>query len=368
MFDRRLVQCFDWGLLFIILIILGVGLLALYSALYSKASSTIHSGLFMKQIIWMTAGLVVMFFSLFFNYRYLDKLSHVLYVLSLLMLFFVLTNGKYVGGSRRWLEMGPFTVQPSEFAKITVIIMLAHYYSRFISERGFSLKDLIIPFIYVAFPCGLIMKQTDLGTAMLIFLNAAFVTWFVKVRRKSILFLLTIIVISGPITWFNMENYQKERILSFLDPGRDPLGSGYHLIQSKIAIGSGRITGKGFLQGTQNDLSFLPEQHTDFIFSVFAEEWGFIGSISVVILYLVLILWSLNIANASRDIFGKIVAVGICSMIYWQTIINIGMVMGLMPVVGVPLPFMSYGGSSIITNMLGIGLLLNISMRRFMYD
>ena len=174
--------------------------------------------------------------------------------------------------------------------------------------------------------------------------------------------------VAGPLVWFFLKGYQKRRILTFLNPDRDPLGAGYHIIQSKIAIGSGMIGGKGFLEGTQNALSFLPEQHTDFIFSVLAEEWGLMGSLLLLCLFLSLIIWGLNIAYRCRDPFGTILAVGVTAMIFWQVFINVGMTMGLMPIVGVTLPFISYGGSSVITTMICIGLLLNISMRRFLYE
>jgi rod shape determining protein RodA len=172
-------------------------------------------------------------------------------------------------------------------------------------------------------------------------------------------------MVTVPLVWFFLKDYQKRRILTFLSPEGDPLGAGYHIIQSKIAIGSGVLTGKGYLKGTQNALNFLPEQHTDFIFSVFAEEWGFVGSAVLIVLFLLLIIWGLNVAHSSRDPFGTILAVGISSMIFWQVFVNIGMVMGLMPVVGIPLPFVSYGGSSIATTMIAIGLLINVSMRRY---
>jgi len=371
MFDRRLIQFFDWGLLLITLLIISIGLLGLYSAVFSRSNQDailLKNSLFMKQIMWLGIGFVILFLSLFFNYRLLYKWAYLIYFLINALLILVLTNGKYVAGSRRWLDLGLFFIQPSELAKVSIIIMLAYYYSKYASEKGFSLKDLLLPFFYIMIPFVLILKQPDLGTAMLLLLNSAFITFFVKIKRRHLFVLISIIIISVPVIWFSLKGYQKERILAFIDPGRDPLGSGYHLIQSKIAIGSGMLTGKGFLKGTQNELSFLPEQHTDFIFSVLAEEWGFVGSFAIIILYFLLMLWTLHIANISRDNFGKILAVGICSMIYCQVTINIAMVMGLMPVVGVPLPFISYGGSSIIVTMIGISMLMNISMRRFMFD
>jgi rod shape determining protein RodA len=274
--------------------------------------------------------------------------------------------GKHIGGAKRWLLLGPVSIQPSELAKIAVIIMLARYYSKDASTRGFSLRELVRPFIITLVPFALILKQPDLGTAGLIVLIALSITVFVKIERRSFICLLISFAAVVPLIWFFLKDYQKQRLLVFLDPDRDPLGAGYHIIQSKIAIGSGMISGKGFLKGTQNTLSFLPEEHTDFIFSVLAEEWGFIGSVVIVLLFLMLIFWGLNIAQSCREPFGIILAVGITSMIFWQVVINVGMTMGLMPVVGVPLPFISYGGSSVLTTAISLGLLMNVSMRRFL--
>jgi rod shape determining protein RodA len=247
-------------------------------------------------------------------------------------------------------------------------VVLARYYSKNAYTRGFTLRQLFTPVTLVLIPFALIVRQPDLGTALLVVLIAGSMTVFVKIERRSFLYLLTSGTVAIPLVWFLLKDYQKQRILTFLDPDRDPLGAGYHIIQSKIAIGSGMVTGKGYLKGTQNALSFLPEQHTDFIFSVFAEEWGFVGSAILILVFLLLIIWGLNIAYSCRDPFGAILAVGISAMIFWQVVINVGMVMGLMPVVGVPLPFISYGGSSIATMMIAIGILINVSMRRFMLE
>jgi rod shape determining protein RodA len=211
----------------------------------------------------------------------------------------------------------------------------------------------------------LIVKQPDLGTALLLIIIAGSMTLFVKIEKRSLLALVVSGSLTVPMVWFVLKDYQKQRILTFLNPDRDPLGAGYHIIQSKIAIGSGMLVGKGYLKGTQNALSFLPEQHTDFVFSVFAEEWGFAGCAVLILVFLMLIVWALNVAYSCRDPFGSIMAVGISAMIFWQVFVNIGMVMGLMPVVGVPLPFISYGGSSVATMMMSVGLLISISMRRF---
>jgi rod shape determining protein RodA len=367
MFDRRLVQYFDWGLLGLAILIGCIGLATLYSAVTAE-TPTPQKMLFLKQLIWFGVGLIAMIASFLFNYKLLDRWSQSIYVACILLLLTVLLFGKYVGGSKRWLILGPISIQPSELVKISIIAILARYYSKDANTRGFTLRELIRPFILTMLPFVLIVRQPDLGTALLIVLIAGSMTAFVKIERRSLIYLIVSGCILIPMVWFFLKEYQQQRILVFLDPDRDPLGAGYHIIQSKIAIGSGMIIGKGFLQGTQNALSFLPEEHTDFIFSVLAEEWGFIGSIVLIILFLVLIFWGLNIAISCREPFGTILAVGITAMIFWQVFINIGMAMGLMPVVGVPLPFISYGGSSILTIAIGIGLLLNVSMRRFLLD
>lgn len=367
MFDRRLVQYFDWGLLGLTLVLAVLGILTLFSAV-TTAIEAPQRILYIKQMIWMVAGMTAMVVCFLFNYKALDRYAFFIYGVCILMLIAVLFYGKYVGGSRRWLSLGPVSVQPSEMVKIALIIVLARYYSRNVSPRGFSLRQLFTPMVLTLIPFALIVRQPDLGTAMLLLLIAGSMTLFVKIERRSLIYLVAAGTVTVPLIWFFLKGYQKQRILTFLDPDRDPLGTGYHIIQSKIAIGSGMISGKGFLKGTQNALAFLPEQHTDFIFSVLAEEWGFIGSGVVLCLFLLIIIWGLNIALGSRDPFGIILAAGVTAMIFWQVFINIGMVMGLMPVVGVPLPFISYGGSAVVTVMISIGILLNISMRRFMVE
>ena len=365
MIDRRLVQNFDWGLLAIFTSIAVIGLMTLYSAVTADASGP-QTNLFYKQIIWFAAGLVAMVVTFSFNYKLLDRWAYPLYSGCILLLIWVLVFGKLAGGSRRWIVMGPISLQPSELAKLAVILALAKYFSKDATTRGYTLMELVRPMVLIGIPFALIVVQPDLGTAGLLLLIAFAMTVFVKIERKSFLILVTSCALIAPSVWFFLKDYQKRRILVFLNPDRDPLGAGYHIIQSKIAIGSGFITGKGYLEGTQNALSFLPEEHTDFIFSVLAEEWGFAGSLVLVVLFIALIFWGLNIAQGCREPFGTILAVGVTSMIFWQVIINIGMTMGLMPVVGVPLPFVSYGGSSVLTTSICFGLLFNISMRRFL--
>jgi rod shape determining protein RodA len=365
MFDRRLIENFDWGFLIVVLLIGSVGLVVLYSALTAGSETGAIHYLFKKQMIWMCAGLVILFITLIVDFRELDKMNLFIFVFCVGLLFSVLLFGQLGGGSRRWLVLGFIRIQPSELMKISLIISLASIYSTAVSQTGLSFRKLIKPAILCLIPFLLIVNQPDLGTGLLLMLIAASITLFVKVERKVFLSLLAVGISAIPLVWFALKEYQKSRILTFLNPDRDPLGAGYHIIQSKIAIGSGMLTGKGFLKGTQNALSFLPEQHTDFIVSVLAEEWGLVGCSILLVLYFLLLFWGLNIAYNCRNMFGSILAFGITTMIFWQIFINIGMVMGLMPVVGVPLPLVSYGGSSVITNMVGFGILLNISMRKF---
>ena len=369
MFDRRLVQCFDWGLLGIVALIGGVGLTTLYSAVRSEAgAANPYTHLFLKQTMWYCISFVLMIGAFVFNYKSIEKWGHVIYGVCIMSLLWVEWAGKYVGGSRRWLEIGPASLQPSELVKLGVIIILARYYAKVVNTRGLTLQELLRPMMLILIPFVIIVRQPDLGTGMVVVLIAFSITVFVKIERRTLIYIVSSCMAAFPLVWFFLKGYQKQRIFTFLDPERDPLGAGYHIIQSKIAIGSGMLTGKGYLKGTQNILDFLPEQHTDFIFSVLAEEWGLMGAGLLLILFFLLILWGLNIAQSCRDPFGTILSMGVTTMIFWQVAINIGMVMGLMPVVGVTLPFISYGGSSIITVMIGIGLLMNVSMRRYMFE
>lgn len=367
MFDRRLAENFDWGLLGITVLLSVIGLTILYSAVTAGGPNP-QQILYYKQMIWFGGGLFLMSATFMINYKDLERWAPGIYLTCVILLVCVLVFGKVVGGSRRWLALGPVTIQPSELVKIGTIIILARYFARNASRRGFTIVELIRPAILIIIPFALIYKQPDLGTALLLVLIAGSMTFFVGIQRRSFFYLSGFGFLVVGIGSFFLKEYQKKRILTFLNPDRDPLGAGYHIIQSKIAIGSGMLTGKGFLKGTQNTLSFLPEQHTDFILSVLAEEWGFIGTGLVLFLYMLLLIWSLNIAHKSRDSFGTILAVGITAMIFWEAFINMGMVMGLMPVVGVPLPLISYGGSSVVTSMIGIGLLMGISMRRFIKE
>lgn len=354
----------DWGLLLPVFLLGIIGIVAIYSAAASE-TPYLQKRLCIKQGIWFSGGLVMIVVSLFFSYKRLFSWADGIYIISLLLLVGVLFFGREAGGARRWLPMGPVAVQPSEIVKITLVIVLAKYYAQKSILDGLTLRALMVPMALTALPFSLILAQPDLGTGMLLVLIATLITGFIKVRRRTFVgFGLTFLVIA-PLLWlFLLKPYQKQRVLTFLNPERDPLGAGYHIIQSKIAIGSGMIFGKGHMQGTQNALAFLPEQHTDFIFSVLSEEWGLVGASVILLLYFFVIVWGISIAYKCKDPFGIVLAVGVTGIIFWQVVINIGMVMGLLPVVGVPLPLISYGGSSVITFMMSIAILMNVSMKQ----
>ena len=367
MLDRRLVQNFDWVLLLLLLLLAAISILNLYSATYATRDVG-GSQVFFKQIYWFLIGFFVFLLMTTFNYYALERLAYPAYILMVALLVLVLLLGKVTSGSQRWLSLGPVSFQPSELAKIAMVIVLAKFFSEKRGHQGYRLRDLWQPLLLIAAPSVLILKEPDLGTALLLIVVCFSMILFVKVYWKSLMVLLLSALCVAPFIWLNLKSYQRMRILTFLRPDMDPFGAGYHINQSKIAIGSGLLWGKGFLNGTQTRLHFLPEQHTDFALSVLAEEWGFIGSVILLLIYLFLILWGLNIAKVSKDRFGSIMAVGIVALIFWQVVINVGMVTGLLPVVGIPLLLFSYGGSSLISTMAGMGLLMNISMRRFMFQ
>ncbi len=363
-FDRRLLIHFDWVLLGAVCLVATIGILNLYS---STSSWEVGAPVYLKQTYWLGIGLVIALTVCTIDYRHLEYLGFPLYGLNLALLLFVLLFGKTSMGATRWINLGFFNLQPSEVMKIVIILILARYFADRHQAQGYGLGDLKIPFLLLGAPAVLIMKQPDLGTALLVLFIGATMGLFAGIRRGT----LALLTLAGGFAafggWFLLRDYQKERIRTFLDPERDPLGSGYHIIQSKIAVGSGGFFGKGYMQGTQSQLSFLPERHTDFAFSVFAEEWGFVGCLLLLLIYLFIIFWGIYIARRASDRFGMFLALGVVAMVFWHTVVNLGMVIGLLPVVGVPLPLFSYGGTSMVTTMIGTGLLLNVSMRRFMF-
>lgn len=365
MIDRRLLIHFDWPLIGIVLTLASIGILNLYSV--TSNGESLGTPLYLKQVLWLLIGLTVMMVIAFIEYRYYIDVAYFAYGAALLLLIFVLAYGFITSGAQRWVRLGSLTFQPSEFVKIALILALAKFFQKAPGREGYSLKHLPFPFLLLSVPMVLILKQPDLGTAIILLLVFFSVLVFVKVRWTTFLTFGVIGASILPLLWRFLKDYQKRRILTFFNPDLDPLGASYHLIQSKIAVGSGGILGKGFMKGTQSRLGFLPEQHTDFIFSALGEEWGFIGCFFVLGLYFFLILWGLRIAVSSKDRYGAILSFGVVAMLFWHTFINIGMVLGLMPVVGIPLPLLSYGGSFLLSTFIGIGLLLNVSMRRYLF-
>ncbi len=367
MFDRRLIQNFDWILLLVLLIVAAISILNLYSATYSIRDMG-GSRIFAKQIYWFLIGFGVFLLMTTFNYNTLERFAYLIYFVTIGLLILVLFLGKVTSGSQRWLSLSPVSFQPSEMAKIAILLVLAKFFSKKSGSQQYRLRGLWLPFVLIGIPSTLILKEPDLGTTVLLIAVSFSVILFANVNWKSLVILVMSAFSVVPFIWFNLKEYQQMRILTFIRPDMDPLGSGYHINQSKIAIGSGLFWGKGFLKGTQTRLHFLPEQHTDFAFSVLAEEWGLIGSVFILLIYLFLVMWGLNIAKKSKDKFGSILAIGVVAIIFWQVVINVGMVTGLLPVVGIPLLFFSYGGSSLISTMILMGLLMNISIRRFMFS
>jgi rod shape determining protein RodA len=341
-----------------------MGVANIYSSTfpYKGDATPLH----VKQIYWLLLGMGLLFLVLSFDYRTLVRYAYPFLLFCLMLLILVMIFGRTSSGSQRWLQLGSFSFQPSEVTKMALILALTRFFTEADHPHGYGLRDLFIPSLIFMAPALLVFKQPDLGTVVLLVLIYVSILAFVGVRRRTWIAMGVASAALAPFLWHFLKDYQKTRLLTFLNPDLDPLKTGYHIIQSKIAVGSGTFFGKGFLQGTQSQLRFLPEQHTDFIFSVLAEEWGFLGSFLLLFLILLLISRGLKIAYTSKDRAGTFLAAGISAMLFWQSFINIGMVLGVVPVVGVPLPLFSYGGTSIITTMMGLGILMNISMRRFM--
>jgi len=394
----------DVWMIMLVLALCAIGMVTIYSTLQGSEVSS-DSRLHLKQLFWIGLGLVAMVLTAMVTYKVYYVLGPIFYLLSLISLGLLFFQGGRVAGANRWLHIGGISWQPAEFAKVATIFMLAHYLSGRKIATG-SIKPFLPALGLVALPVLLIIQQPDLGTS-LVFLSilvsmfygagmkpvdlflllspalslvCAFhlVTWMifilvllVMLYRARPRFLATAVIfltnfavgIITPILWRGLHEYQQKRILVFLDPGRDPLGAGYQVIQSKVALGSGGFLGKGFLQGTQTKLAFLPAQHTDFIFSAFGEQFGFIGSLLILTLFLLFIIRGLRSAQMARNQFASLIAMGATAVFCFHVFVNLGVATGIMPVTGLPLPFMSYGGSSMITNLLLAGLLINVRYR-----
>jgi rod shape determining protein RodA len=365
--ERTFFKRFDINLALLIFSLNVIGLINLYSATHG-VNVTHTSRLFSQQIFWLIAGWTVYFVTTLIDYNIIRRLSYVFYGANIAAMLAVMFVGKKFYGAQRWLDLGFFRYQPSETMKLAIILVLAHIFANKKNLRELGLKDMLYPAIITAIPFVLTVKQPDLGTGLLLVAIASSMIIFIGIKRSILISAILAALIASPIVWnFGMKEYQKNRVLTFLDPGRDPRGTGYNSIQSKIAVGSGKLLGKGFLKGTQSQLEFLPERHTDFIFSVLSEEHGFIGSITTFVLFIILFFMGLKNATQAKDRYGALVIVGVMSYLFWHVFVNIGMVIGLLPIVGVPLPLLSYGGSSLLSTMFGLGLCSSVAYRRYLF-
>jgi rod shape determining protein RodA len=364
MFERRLYYHLDWAMLAAVITLCGVGVAMIYSATYDPRTGLVGPQ-FRTQLYAIALGLVALLVCLTIDYRLLANSSLLMFGGLVALLVYVLVAGVVMGGARRWIALGLFNLQPSEFARLVMALVLAMIFGE--DRRGArTTQDLLIGLVFLAVPCALIAKQPDLGTAITLLPVYLGITYVAGMRMRLIAVTVVILVLATPIAWkYVLQDYQRTRISTFLDPSKDPRGAGYQQIQARITVGSGGVRGKGFLQGTQGQYNFLPVAHNDFIFSVLAEEQGFIGVLFVLGLYLFVLRRALDAARLAKDRVGAYLVVGLVSGFSFQVIYNITMSAGLAPVKGLTLPLMSYGGSSMIATLASFGLILNVRMRRF---
>ena len=351
-------QSINYPLLGLIITLFFVGLAALYSISNGDFNSwpLKHSQRFIL-------GLIIFFLVIFFDLRLIFGYAYVIFFLSIISLVIIPFFGIESNGATRWINIAGISLQPSEFVKYTLILALAKYFHSINNDSSF-IKTLIIPLIITIVPVLLVITQPDLGTALIILIGGISLFWISGLNYKYFIVGVFSILCFLPVLWQYLKDYQKDRVLTFFNPERDPLGNGYHIMQSKIALGSGGIFGKGYMEGTQSHLNFLPEMQTDFIFTMLGEEFGFTGTLLILLIYAALIMISIRLALKSRSLFSKYLSLGVCNVFFIYVFVNIGMVTGLLPVVGVPLPFISYGGSSMLAVMFGFGLLMNCYINR----
>ena len=347
-------RSFDYTLLTCIMLIGLIGIFSMYSTdggeiLYHTKNHTLRFCIFFTMMIIIS----------FINIRVWHNLSYLFYLVTLLLLVWASFYGITASGSQRWINLYFINLQPSELMKIAIIACFAKYYHRAQIQDISKITNILVPIVVLILPIFLVISQPDLGTSILIALSGIIVLWLSGVNVKYFFYSFILFIISAPFIISFLKPYQKLRILTFFDPDKDPLGAGYQIIQSKIAVGSGGLTGKGFLKGTQGYLEFLPEKHTDFIFTLYSEEFGFLGSLILLILYAILIFRVIRIGSLSRSFFAKIFCYGFGSAIFLYITVNMSMVLGLLPIVGSPLPIMSYGGSSMLATMIGFGIVMS---------
>lgn len=353
------ILAFDFTLVFLVFLLGVISLFAMYSSERGTFSYHTQSHLYRFAVFFLFFIAVS-----FFNINYIYKSAYIFYFIVLILLFAVDSFGVTSSGSKRWISLFFINLQPSELMKISLIAFLARYYNKIPSQNISSIKHIVIPFISLLIPVYLVIKQPDLGTAVLIAISGLIVIWLTGFRIKYFLYSFFVLVCLIPVGISFLKPYQKARILTFLNPERDPLGAGYQIIQSKIAVGSGGIFGKGFLQGSQSYLDYLPEKHTDFIFTLFSEEFGFAGSLVLLIIYALIIYRITTIGSESRNNFAKLFCFGFAAAFFVYVTVNMSMVLGLLPIVGAPLPIMSYGGSSMLAIMLGLGIVMSCKIHR----
>lgn len=349
----------SWSLVFWLCVIASIGFFMLYSAANASLDPWTT-----RQAARFGLGLILLLTIAMIDIRLVMRYAYVFYAFVFLLLIFVEARGVVGGGAQRWIDLGVINLQPSELMKVAVVLALARYFhSRGLEDTGRPVF-LIIPLVLVGAPVVMIMRQPDLGTALMVVMGAGVLFFMAGVRLWKFITVLILGLAAIPVAWPMLEEYQQDRVLTFLNPERDPLGAGYHILQSKIALGSGGLFGKGFLQGTQSHLNFLPEQQTDFIFTMLAEELGLVGGVGLIGLYVIVLIYGFAIALRCRHQFGRLVAIGVTTTFFLYVFINVAMVMGLIPVVGVPLPLISYGGTALLTIMLCMGLLMSVYVHR----
>ena len=348
-----------WFLVFLICLTVAIGIAMLYSAANGSFQPWAS-----RQLVRFGVGFSAMIALALIDVRIWLRFAYALYGLSLILLVLVEFMGFVGMGAQRWLDLGYFNLQPSELMKITLVLALARYFHGLTMEGVAGPTRLILPLIMVFVPTGLVLRQPDLGTALMLIMASGALFFVAGVRLWKFALVIVLGLIATPIGWQFLHDYQKRRILTFLNPEADPLGAGYHIIQSKIALGSGGVLGKGFMQGTQGHLNFLPEMQTDFIFTMLAEEFGMVGGFALLGLYMVILIYGVAISVRCRTQFGRLIGIGVTATFFLYVFINMAMVMGLVPVVGVPLPLISYGGTAMLTLLFGFGLLMGVWIHR----
>ena len=351
------VMGFDYTLLFCILLLGVISSFTMYST--DGGEILFHSKSHISKFLIFFPMMIVLSF---FNIRFWHFFSYIFYAIVLLFLIWASFYGVRASGSQRWIDLYFVNLQPSELMKVAIIACLAKYYHRIQLDKVNSFQGIIITIVILVLPIMLVLSQPDLGTSILIALSGLVVVWLAGLNMKYFAYSFLALLISLPFAIALLKPYQKLRVLTFIDPDKDPLGAGYQIIQSKIAVGSGGLTGKGFLKGTQSYLEFLPEKHTDFIFTLFAEEHGFIGSLMLLLIYIVIIYRVLRIGAISKSYFAKLYCYGYGSAIFFYVSVNMSMVLGLVPIVGSPLPIMSYGGSSMLATMIGFAIVMSANI------